>query len=286
MTATVNPAMNMLPAGSATEESQLPTATSTQAMRPTLAPGAWKELPVIPQISPNAVAIYQRGVELGNNPQAFSKIGDCGSTPAWFLGDFDRGPRFYRLGNYQELDRAIQYFQGSFNRTSLAAKAGFNASSIYSPLWSNSKECQPSEAPLLCEYRVHRPTLAFIMLGSNDVYHPDEFEPQMRRIIEDSIAQGVLPILSTKADNLEGDGSINAKIASLANEYDLPLWNYWRALQDLPDAGLQEDQVHITWAPNRFDDPAAMSRGWPVRNLNALQILDAIYLAVNPSPNN
>lgn len=248
---------------------------------PTLGPDDWQKLPVIPQISPNAVEIYRHGVALGNDPQAFSKIGDCGSTPAWFLGDFDRDPQYYRLGDYQELATVINVFQGSFSRTSLAAKSGFNASSIFSSLWSDHEQCQRNEAPLDCEYRVNRPSIAFIMLGSNDVFHPDDFEPQMRKIIETSIAQGVLPILSTKADNAEGDGRINATIARLAQEYDIPLWNYWRAVQDLPDQGLQEDKVHITWAPNRFDDPFAMSRGWPVRNLNALQILDSIWKAVN-----
>ena len=32
----------------------------------------------------------------------------------------------------------------------------------------------------------------------------------MRIIIEDTIAQGIVPILGTKADNFEGDNSINA----------------------------------------------------------------------------
>ena len=31
------------------------------------------------------------------------------------------------------------------------------------------------------------PIVAFIMLGSNDVWHPEEFEPQMRKLIEFSI---------------------------------------------------------------------------------------------------
>lgn len=255
--------------------------TPTATPRPTLGPEDWKYLPVIPEISSTATQIYHHGVARGNNPRAFSKIGDCGSTPAWFLGDFDRGPKYYTLGQYTDLEQVIGVFQGSYSRTSLAAKSGFNASSIFSPLWSDPEQCQPGEAPLACEYRIHRPSIAFIMLGSNDVYHPDDFEPQMRQIIELSIGQGIIPILSTKADNLEGDGSINATIARLAQEYDIPLWNYWRAVQDLPDQGLQEDGVHITWASNQFDNPYNMSRGWPIRNLNALQVLEAIWLAVS-----
>ena len=115
------------------------------------------------------------------------------------------------------------------------------------------------------------------MLGTNDAWHMDTFEPQMRRIIEFSIENGVVPIISTKADNEEGDGSINATIASLAQEYDIPLWNFWLAVQPLPDHGLQDDEAHITWGANRFDDPRSMEKGWPVRNLTALQVLDAVW---------
>jgi hypothetical protein len=224
--------------------------------------------------------IYQQGLALGNNPGAFSKVGDCGSTPAWFLGDFDRGPRYYQLGDYQSLEEVIQAFQGSFGRTSLAARAGFNASSVFTTLWADRSQCESNETPLDCEYRLQRPILAFIMLGSNDVWHKDSFEPQMRKIIESSIEHGVIPVLSTKADNDEGDGSLNATIARLAQEYQVPLLNYWLAVQPLPDHGLQEDGVHITWAPNRFDDSQVMQHGWPVRNLTALQILDAVWRKV------
>lgn len=215
---------------------------------------------------------------------AFSKVGDCGSTPAWFLGDFDRGPRYYRLGAYQSLEEVILAFQGSFGRTSLAAKAGFNASSVFTSLWADRSQCDSNEMPLACEYRLQRPILAFIMLGSNDVWHKDSFEPQMRKIIEFSIERGVIPVLSTKADNDEGDGSLNATIARLAQEYHVPMLNYWLAVQPLPDYGLQEDGVHITWAPNRFDDAQVMEHGWPVRNLTALQILDAVWRKVTGQP--
>jgi hypothetical protein len=95
----------------------------------------------------------------------------------------------------------------------------------------------------------------------------------MRKIIEYTIEQGVLPVLGTKADNIEGDHSINATMARLAAEYQIPLWNYWRAVQDLPGHGLQEDGSHLTYGPPRFDDPAAMKKAWTVRNLNALQVL-------------
>ena len=47
-----------------------------------------------------------------------------------------------------------------------------------------------------------------------------------------------MPILATKADNREKDERINRDMALLTAEYDLPLWNFWAALSDLPDHGL------------------------------------------------
>jgi hypothetical protein len=255
----------------------IPNATAT----PTLGPDGWKKLPVIPLVSDRVVEIYRHGQELGNNPHAFSKIGDCGSTPAWFLGDFDRGPSYYRLGKYQSLAVVIQQFQGSFDRTSLAARSGFNASALFVPLWADRSQCGADEGPLDCEYRVNKPVVAFIMLGANDVWHPQEFEPQMRKIIDTSIHLGVIPILSTKADDKEGNGSINDTIARLALEYQVPLWNFWLAADPLANNGLQEDMVHLTWGRNLFDDPDAMSKAWPVRNLTALQALDAVWQKIN-----
>ena len=238
---------------------------------------AWKGLPVIPKVSENVQSIYQRGIELGRNPNAYSKIGDCGSTPTWFLGDFDRGPEYYDLGEHTYLTDVIQEFSGSHERVSLGARAGFNAPSLFVSLWSDIEYCQPDEGPLECEFRVHQPIMAFIMLGANDIWHPDEFEPNMRKIIEHSIDNGVIPILSTKADNQEGDGSINFTIARLAQEYDIPVINFWRAVQDLPDKGLQEDGVHMTWGKNDFADPKYLKTAWTIRNLTALQTLDAVW---------
>ena len=46
----------------------------------------WKELPVVPlTISDRAREIYQRGLIMGNDPHAFSKVGDCHSTNPYSL---------------------------------------------------------------------------------------------------------------------------------------------------------------------------------------------------------
>jgi hypothetical protein len=262
--------------------SPAPSATATLAPlpSPTFDPASWETLPIIPAASDTLRQIYARGQQLGNNPHAFSKIGDCETAAQWFLGDYDLKPDQYSLGSYTDLQPVIQQFAGSYERTSLASRIGFNAASVLNPIWSDPKQCGAAETPLACEYRVERPSFAFILLGTNDVYHPDSFEANLRKIIEYSIQQGVIPILATKASNLEGDHSLNITIARLAYEYNLPLWNFWLAVQSLPSAGLQPDHEHLTWAPNFFDVPANLKSGWAIRNLTALQALNAIWQGV------
>ncbi len=263
-----------------------PPAATLRPVEPTatraswLAPADWRSLPVIPTVSDRARAIYQSGLSQGNHEHAFSKIGDCESQAVWYLVDFDHGPGAYSLGPYEYLQPAIDYFPGSFERVSAAAKASFNAASLMNPLWSDHAVCQPDESPLACELRIWRPSLALVMLGTNDSPRPANFAGNLRKVLDYLVGRGVLPVLATKADDLEGDGSINATIASLAAEYDIPVWNYWRAMQPLPNHGLLPDGAHLTNGPNRFDDPNAMQSGWAVRNLTALQALDAVWRGV------
>lgn len=261
-----------------------PSATPTPIPpTPTLAADAWKEMPVIPTLSDTARSIYQRGQALGNNPNAFSKVGDCESIDPYFLGDFDQGPRFYNLGEYTSLQPVIDTFAGSFGRKSFAVKLGTNAGAVLSPLWNDWKECTSTESPLECEYRIQKPAFAFISLGTNDAYEPEKFETNLRKVIERTIELGIVPILSTKADNLEGNHAINQTIARLAYEYDIPLWNFWRAVQKIPEAG-RRDAVHLSYSEiyryTEFQSAENLQYGWPVRNLTAMQVLEAVWRGV------
>jgi hypothetical protein len=144
--------------------------------------------------------------------------------------------------------------------------------------------CTPDESPLACEVRLHRPAFAILSLGTNQVWRPEEFEAGMRQILDLLLAQNVLPILSTKGDNLEGDHRINRIIACLAQEYDMPLWNFWAAIQPLPDHGLQADLEHLTYGITKFDDENAMQSAWTIRNLTALLALDAVWRGITVQP--
>ena len=281
-------AQTLLPATPSPVSTTQPAATQTVTTSPTLSQVIscedWQSWPVVPIVSVRASTLYQRGQESGNNPQAFSKIGDGEISTEWFFTAFDLGEGNYDLGPYQDLRPVIDHFDGSFERIGMAARRGFNTQRILDPSRTDPSQCEEGESPLTCELRLHRPAFAILSLGTNQVWSPDEFEAGMRQILDILILQQVVPILSTKGDNLEGDHRINHTITCLAQEYDVPLWNFWSAIQPLPNHGLQPDLEHLTYGITDFDDVDAMQTAWTVRNLTALQVLDAVWRGVTAQP--
>jgi len=233
---------------------------------------------VLPTVSARARSIYHLGLSLGNNPRAFSKIGDCNSVAPFFLAPFDTGD--YRLGaTYAPLQATIDNFAGSFNRDGAAAHIGLNVDSIMDPDWADPHICLTGETPLSCEVRIQKPSLAIISLGTNGSWQTnDQYETGMRHILDQLISQGVLPILSTKVDNLEGGDRFNQIVIRLASEYQLPLWDFASAARALPGDGLA-DTYHPTWGRAYFDN-GPLFAGWQVRNLTALQSLDIVWRGV------
>jgi hypothetical protein len=252
--------------------------------RATLGPDEWKSLPIVPQATDTAREIYARGLAMGRDPNAFSKIGDCQTNTGFYLVDFDH-EGWYSLGEeYAYLQDTIDHYEGSYSRTSLAMRDGYNVAAILTPLRADPKMCEKGETPIACEFRLNNPSIAIISLETNFNGRPaDDYGRYMRQIIEYSIEQGVVPILATKGDNLEGDHSINAEIAEIAVEYDIPLWNFWAALQTLSNQGHStelNDGFHLSFSRNFFDQPKNMLSGWPWRNLTALQALDAVRVGL------
>jgi hypothetical protein len=246
-----------------------------------LPPEKWQQWPVLPVISDRALDIYRAGVAQGNDPTHFSKVGDCQNIRQYFLGMFDT-PGTFRLGDqYAYLQDTIDYFSSNWARLSEAVRTGFNVASVLAPLYANPENCQPVETPLACEIRIWNPSFAIISMETWTPERPVQvYENYLQQIVEYSISKNVLPILATKADNLEGDNAINQIIAKVAADYDIPLWNFWAATQPLTDQGLMEDRFHLTNGPNFFDSPESMDLGWPVRNLTGLLTIDTVWKAV------
>lgn len=242
----------------------------------------WQLRPVYPAAVSDAMkALYRQGLADGNDPNAFSKTGDCQNVLPTFLAPF-ADPANYDLGSYSSLQSTIDHFAGSFDRVSAATDNGFNVAAVLSPLWADKRVCQGGETPLQCEDRLHNPSIAIVNMETWWQHRPPaEYERYLSQIVEFWIAQGVVPIVGTKADNLEGDNGINEAIVRVADKYQIPLWNFWLAAQPLPSHGLTQDGFHLTFARDFFNDPHRMEYGWPVRNLTALQALDAVYRELN-----
>ena len=255
---------------------------TTPASKPPLEDDAWMQMPVVPAgVSDAMHEVYQRGLANGTDPAHFSIIGDCQNVSSYFLSSFDK-PGDYSLGSeYAYLAPTIEFYQGSFSRISLAVKGGFNAAAVISPLRADPEACLPGESPLDCELRTWQPSIVIVSMETWWSQKPaEEYNKYMRKVLDRIIEFGAVPIIATKADNLEGDHSINRAIAQLAYEYDIPLWNFWAAVQPIPDQGLSDDGFHLTFARNFFDDPKRMENAWPWRNLTALQSLDVVHKAL------
>lgn len=250
--------------------------------------------PYITGIGPRAREIFEAGQQLGNRPNVFSKVGDSITYTAAYLTPFGKGN--YDLGVYAYLQPVIDFYTAetartsdSFQNESLAAYNGWRAETILAPSKADKQVCALGENPLVCEYRVTRPAVALIMLGTNDVIPtpPRQFEQQMRRILDISIEMGVIPVISTIPEYKQVDmhqevAEFNTILTALAEEYQIPLWDYHLIIGGLPNNGIGEDGVHPSVS---YSHPAEFTTdylglGMTVRNLSALQVLDALYWAI------
>jgi len=233
-------------------------------------------------VTSHAREIFLAGQALGKQDFVFSMVGDSNTDNPAFMLPFDVGG--YDLGSYSDLQLTVDYFKGSFSRDSAAAVGGFSTTKVLDPANADGR-CNGGESPLACEYRLNQPSVALILLGTGDQHTWQGFEARYRQIIEYTIAQGIVPVLITKADDLESlentapVGYINTTIRQLAVEYDVPLLDLRRAVEGLPNHGCIADGFHYNTPPDGrsavFDD-AHLQYGYTMRNLTALQALDAL----------
>ncbi len=232
-----------------------------------LDPLLWKQWPVVPAVSDRLREVYRQGLAKGNDPHAFSVLGDCQSLPEVFMGIFDENPVLVATlpEPWQE---TVAQFQGSFNRYSPAVKDGTTEGALLWGQWNDNKEkkCQTGESPLDCELRVHRPSIVFVHVGTHwEARNRHYLEIILNKILD----HGAVPVLVTKADNRELDERVNQNYAALAAEYGVPLWNFWLSVQDLPDHGMEPNS-------DKYLNPI----GLEVHRMGALQVLDAVWRAV------
>jgi LysM repeat protein len=251
--------------------------------------------PYISGITARAQDIFLAGQAMGNRADIFSKVGDSITASTAFLKPIGEGK--YNLHAHAYLQPVIDYYMqdiardaNSFANSSLAAKGGWSVWHEFDAKSADSKNCLPGETPLVCEYRVVRPSVALIMLGTNDVMtmSPGKYEDYMRQVIQTSIDMGVIPVVSTIPDFYYQDVGnkvqvMNEIVVRLTGEYQVPLWDYWSSMQELPGQGLSMDGIHPSWASPADFTPNFLKYGMTNRNLTALQALDAIWrLVIEP----
>ena len=233
----------------------------------------WKDLPVIPEnIDSSLQKVYEKGLSLGNDPYAFSIFGDCQERPKDFFGVFETDASVVESLS-PELHEVVDNFRGSFNRESPTAQDGTTPGALLWPQWHRGEYgCSFSETPVQCELRIHRPSFVIIQIGTHFESRNTEY---LRKVILQLLDAGVVPILATKADNREKDERINRDMSTLAAEYDLPLWNFWAALSDLPDRGLYVMKGREEQGPVYLNDEASNRH-----RMTGLEALNVVWRAV------
>ncbi|MDX2160044.1 MAG: SGNH/GDSL hydrolase family protein [bacterium] len=235
---------------------------------------------------------YVRGQALGRRTDVFSKVGDSITVSYSFLYYIGLGQ--YQLGSADYLDPMIEAFSAeqaragnAFTNASLAARVGWTAFSPLDPENTLSDECRPGELPLLCEYRLVRPSMAVIMFGTNDVGYVDlaAYRYNLNQIVQLSLDSGVIPILSTFPNRPGYEPRVeafNGAVYEIAQAHHVPLIDYYAATVDLPNFGLSDDNIHPS-EPPRDEATAANLRspylqyGYNVRNLTTLEMLYTVW---------
>lgn len=253
--------------------------------------------------------VYLSGRAAGNRAAVFAKIGDSITESGSFLKDVGCGSEV--LGSYTSLAPAIDYFRAvvfppdysdvwcgvanSFTRASASAVAGWTTNSALAPLDPPDSRCPaPFNLALRCELHLLHPSVALIMYGTNDLERyndPGMFRDNLTHIVAETLAAGVIPVLSTIPPRLD-DASLGARVGpynqvvtEVARVEQVPLWDYWLALQApaMINRGMDADGVHPS--VYRGDQGAdfgstALRYGYNQRNLTAIQVLEKIMRVV------
>lgn len=249
--------------------------------------------------------ILARGGAAGMRPDVFAKVGDSITQDPAFLTAFGCGLAHY--GNHGSLARVVERFSrvelppdpsfapcdaaNAFTRRSAAVRHGWTSADLLRPLREPRPGCRVGvDRPIGCEIARIRPGIALVMIGTNDTgirAEPDRFEANLRRVLDELVVAGVIPVVSTIPHRFfprgaEGRvGPYNEAIRRVASDLGIPLWDYWRALDRVKNKGMSYDGLHPSAYGNGADlRPEALGYGYNIRNLTALQVLGHLAAVV------
>jgi hypothetical protein len=283
---------------------------------PAVADAGLRTAPVIPPVEA-AVAEHAReiaatGAALGNRADVFAKVGDSITESESFLSELACSEPAW--GRWTSLAATREHYglytfppsytsiwcerANSFSRASVTAVTGWDAADALDRLPHPPPGCAALSA-LECEYRLLHPSVALIMYGTNDVegFDPDAYRGNLSEIVERSTVAGVIPVLSTIPPRRDRRGrerrvlAFNRRVLKVARVYDVPLWNFWRALEGprMVHSGIGPDGIH----PNLYGGCApplgcgaydftrrGLRYGYNQRNLGALRVLERVRTAI------
>ena len=269
-----------------------PVVNTATAIPPTPTPGPvpGNIASYVYNLTSTARQIYLTGQAQGNRPDVFSMVGDS-ITHAWhFMTPIGEG--LTQLHDYGYLGPVIDYFSvanaridNSFANPSLAMHYGWTSYDVLNP--ANGEPGCDGRSPLVCELEVVRPSVAIIMIGSNDSTAGTPiaaYQQNLDQIVQTTINYGVIPILSTIPYNTYADiDPFNRAVLTVAIAHDIPWMEYHILMDDAPNRGLSEDGMHPSVPPD--NNPANFSAenlqyGYTLRNLLAVQALYAVWNGV------
>ncbi len=238
------------------------------------------------KLGPRAKALLQQATKAGRDPRMYSVAGDSNSTWQRDVGRIAAG--VFDYDKYGYLRTVVTRFDPAIARVSVAVHGGIGAANMFDPAIAKqqSSDCRDGEGMFVCELRQSRASVVFIQLGTGDKFTWRDFDANLRRMIDYALANNVLPVLVTKADDLEsiqggaGFNFINDTIRKLAAEYQLPLIDFYvatRALPTIPNPELPKRPftqfgLHDEWGYYFH----LTDEGRSLRVLTTLMMLDAI----------
>jgi lysophospholipase L1-like esterase len=233
-----------------------------------------------------ALALRSRAQQIARQDRVFAKVGDSITAATSFLNCFDASS--VDLGSNGALSTTLAYFRAGnaavsspFSRFSASARNG----------WTTADELTGSPTPLQTEVAATSPHYALVMLGTNDLRFArpyDSADGDLWTIVDELLAAGVIPILSTIPANYD-DSSANARVAlynrfvrAIAQGRGVPLVDYHLAMHPLPNEGISSDGIHPTVSPQGACvlDDGGLAYGYNLRNLLSLDALDRTRRAV------
>jgi hypothetical protein len=268
-------------------------------------------LPVIPAITQKMKSylqgVFQQGQSQGLRANVFAKVGDSNTFNSQFLDGlgnlaYDPGNPA-NVGSHTDLAGTINFFRqtsidpgraNSFNHTSAAAFGGWTTVSLLTPGLKGVPSWQfgsPKNTPIDAEVRDSLPAIALVMIGTCEVGQesPAVYQANLTAVAQTLLAKGVIPVLSTIPENFMPTPGLfaltaayNQVVANVADNLNIPLWNLYVGLSQLPNSGIAPDGVHLNSSPAgaHYLDNANLAFGMNYRNLTAVQVLSKIVSIV------